>query len=53
MIYWNSANKLLDEVIDIYFDFYRQVTDGPQAKRHFFDWLYDQYRSQVEGQDDR
>ena len=46
------ANQLFSEMVDNYFEFYRQVTDDPQAKRYFFDWLYDQYRSRAEGQDD-
>jgi type I restriction enzyme R subunit len=42
------ADELFAEMVDNYYEFYRQITDDPQAKRFFFDWLYDQYRQRAE-----
>ncbi|MBL7066066.1 MAG: type I restriction endonuclease subunit R [Anaerolineae bacterium] len=37
------AEQLFAEMIDNYYEFYKKVTDDPQAKRRFFDWLFEQY----------
>jgi type I restriction enzyme R subunit len=47
-----ATEELFAEMIDSYWGFYKQVTDDPQAKQRFFDWLHDQYRRQAEGQDE-
>jgi len=38
------TEQLFAEMIDNYYEFYKKVTDDPQAKQRFFDWLFEQYR---------
>jgi 4-hydroxyphenylpyruvate dioxygenase-like putative hemolysin len=37
------AQDLIEDLIDNYFKFYKQVTDDQTARSHFFDWLFEQY----------
>jgi len=37
------TEQLFAEMIDNYYEFYKKVTDDPQAKHRFFDWLFEQY----------
>jgi len=47
------TEQLFAEMIDNYYEFYKKVTDDPQAKRRFFDWLFEQYErgAQEQGAD--
>ena len=45
------AEQLFAEMIDNYYEFYNKVTDDPQAKQRFFDWLFEQYRRGAQQQD--
>jgi type I restriction enzyme, R subunit len=38
------TDQLFAEMVDNYFEFYKKVTDNPQAKQQLFDWLFEQYR---------
>ena len=38
------AEQLFAKMVDNYYEFYKKVTDDPQAKQLFFDWLFEQYR---------
>ena len=44
LLFEQRANEHFAEMIDAFFKFYKQVTDNPQAKNHFFDWLFEQYQ---------
>lgn len=48
----NVTGELFADMVDSYWEFYKQVTDDPQAKQRFFDWLYDQYRHDIKRQDE-
>ena len=43
------TEALFAEMVDNYYSFYKKVTDNPQAQQRFFDWLFEQYRSQAGG----
>lgn len=46
------AQDLFEDLIDNYFKFYKQVTDDQSARKHFFDWLFEQYlQKQLEPND--
>jgi hypothetical protein len=40
------------EMVDSFFKFYKQVTDDPQAKERFFDWLFEQYGRNAGGKEE-
>ncbi len=42
------TDQLFAEMVDNYFEFYKKVTDNPQAKQRLFDWLFEQYRSNTQ-----
>jgi hypothetical protein len=39
------AEQLFAEMVDNYYTFYKRVTDNPQAQQRLFEWLFEQYRS--------
>ena len=44
LLFDQVAGEHFGDMIDAFFKFYKQVTDNPQAKDRFFDWLYEQYQ---------
>lgn len=49
LLFNQVADEHFAEMIDSFFQFYKQVTDNPQAKDRFFDWLYQQYQNTTSG----
>lgn len=48
LLFEQRADEHFAEMIDAFFKFYKQVTDNPQAKERFFEWLFEQYRHKTD-----
>ncbi|MBN1581498.1 MAG: type I restriction endonuclease subunit R, partial [Anaerolineae bacterium] len=51
LLFDQIADEHFADMIDAFFKFYKQVTDNPQAKDRFFDWLFEQYQRGKTGGD--